>query len=59
MLVNSTDYDLLHVGDLVQLEPDKLIDLRTQLDSLAGNKVGIVCQILSVNEIFHQMERHA
>jgi hypothetical protein len=43
MLVDGTDYAFLHVSKFVQFEPDKLIDVRTELYSLAGNKVGNVC----------------
>jgi len=43
MLVDGTDYAFLYVSEFVQLEPDKLIDVGTELYSLAGNKIGNVC----------------
>ena len=43
MLVDGTNYAFLYVSEFVQLEPDKLIDVGTELYSLAGNKIGNVC----------------
>jgi hypothetical protein len=35
MLINGADYALLHICEFVQLEPNKLIYVCSELDSLA------------------------
>jgi hypothetical protein len=56
VLVDCTDYTFLHVREFVQFEPDKLVDVGAELDSLAGNKIGNVWHlvVLSVMAMFRQ-----
>jgi hypothetical protein len=59
VLVDCTDYSFLHVRKFVQLEPDELVDVTAELDSLAGNKIGNVWHlvVLSVSEILRQLRQ--
>jgi hypothetical protein len=41
-LFDSADYAFLHVGKFMQLEPNKLIDVRAELDPMTGNEIGTV-----------------
>jgi hypothetical protein len=44
VLIKSADYALLHICEFVQLEPDKLIYVRTEVDSLAWHYHEILCR---------------
>jgi hypothetical protein len=51
VLIDCTDYAFLYVKEFVQLEPDKLIDVGAELDSLAGNKIRIVWHLVVLSEM--------